>query len=108
MRIFFISFFLAVFLFCSSFPVSAGFNCITEERGVRIAWFGHGGHLKFTKVRKFTSDFWVTVDLNKKGHNVFSGIPSNSQKISIPKGTQDVILNIADGQGEVCYSRSTN
>ncbi|MGM0419250.1 MAG: hypothetical protein ACQEQS_11055 [Thermodesulfobacteriota bacterium] len=107
MRTIFISFFLAVFLFCLSGTTFAGFNCITQDRGVHIAWFGDGGYLKITKVRKMSSDFRLTVDMNKKGKNIFSGVPSNGQKISIPKGTKDVILNISDGEGEVCYSRST-
>jgi len=107
MRITFISFFLVVLLFCLSAPAFAGFNCITQDRGVKIAWFGNEGHLKITKVRKISSDFRVTVGVNKKDHNVFSGIPSNGQKISIPKGTKNVILNISQGKGEVCYSRST-
>jgi hypothetical protein len=97
-----------MFILISAASVNAGFNCITQERGVRISWYGHGGALKFTKVRKFTSDFWVTVDINKTGHTVFSGIPQKNQKINIPKGTKEVILRIADGQGEVCYSRYSN
>lgn len=90
------------FVFMSA---SAMAGCITNKRGVSIKWYGHGGALEFTKVRKLTSSFWVTVDLNKKGHTIYSGIPSKGMKVSIPEGTKDVILNISDGQGEVCYSR---
>ncbi len=80
-------------------------NCITQKRGVNMTWHGNGGYFKFTKVHKMTKSFWVTVELNAKGNVFYSGIPSKGQKVSIPKGTEHVILNISNGQGEVCYSR---
>ncbi len=80
-------------------------NCITQKRGVNISWYGKGGSLTLTKVRKLTKTFAVSVELNKKGNVVYSGSPSNGFKLPIPNGTQHVILNISAGQGEVCYSR---
>lgn len=80
-------------------------NCITQKRGVSIMWHGNGGYLHFSNVHKMTKTFAVTVALNSRGNTIYSGVPANGQKISIPKGTKDVILNIAKGQGKVCYSR---
>ncbi len=80
-------------------------NCITQKRGMNILWHGNGGSLTLTKVHKMTKSFAVTIALNNKGNVIYSGAPSRGFKQAIPKGTQNVFLNITSGQGEVCYVR---
>ena len=96
--------FLAAFISLLVFNSAHAANCITQKRGVNILWHGNGGYLNLTKVRKMTKSFGVTVGLNTKSNVIYSGVPSKGFKLAIPKGTQNVFLNITSGQGEVCYT----